>query len=178
MTRFWKLFVGLGTVLLAKHIAGAELYYTCIDPQNYRYRFELWLYRDCTDPTGADYDNPIRVYVFEGNGDAYADFSVSLTAAGPWQPTGVEACFLQTPQTCLEEGVYRFEYTLPPNPSGYYVAWARCCRNATITNLQNPLYEGVTYLAYIPPARRAGCNSAPRFSTRPPFFMCWQGLFL
>jgi gliding motility-associated-like protein len=172
MTRFWKLFVGLGTVLLAKHIAGAELYYTCIDPQNYRYRFELWLYRDCTDPTGADYDNPIRVYVFEGNGEAYADFSVSLTAAGPWQPTGVEACFLQTPQTCLEEGVYRFEYTLPPNPSGYYVAWARCCRNATITNLQNPLYEGVTYLAYIPPARRAGCNSAPRFSTRPPFFLC------
>ncbi len=164
--------MGLLSWLSAKHIAGAELYYTCIDPQNYRYRFELWLYRDCTDPTGADYDDPIRVYVFRGDGSEYANFSVSLTAFGPWRPGGVEACFLQTPQTCLEEGVYRFDYTLPPSTDGYYVAWARCCRNATITNLQNPVYQGITYLAYIPPARRAGCNSAPRFTARPPFFLC------
>jgi hypothetical protein len=111
--RSMPILAGLGVCLLAKHIAGAELYYTCIDPQNYRYRFELWLYRDCTDPTGANYDDPIRVYVFRGNGSTYADFSVSLTAFGPWQPGGIQACFLQTPQTCLEEGVYRFEYTLP-----------------------------------------------------------------
>ena len=170
--RSTPILAGLGVCLLAKHIAGAELYYTCIDPQNYRYRFELWLYRDCTDPTGANYDDPIRVYVFRGNGSTYAYFSVSLTAFGPWRPGAIQACFLQTPQTCLEEGVYRFEYTLPASTDGYYVAWARCCRNATITNLQNPLYEGVTYLAYIPPARRVGCNSAPRFTARPPFFLC------
>ena len=162
----------LASNLLAKHIAGAELYYTCVDPQNYKYRFELWLYRDCTDPTGANYDDPIRIYVFRGDGSAYTDFSVSLSAFGPWQPSGVEACFLQRPQTCLEEGVYHFDYTLPPSVDGYYVAWARCCRNATITNLQDPVYQGITYLAYIPPARRAGCNSAPRFTARPPFFLC------
>ncbi len=171
MKQLWVL-LSIPALTVAKHIAGAEIYYTCIDPANSTYRFELWLYRDCTDPTGADYDNPIRVYVFRGNGSLHTDFSVSLSAFGPWRPGGVEACFLQRPSTCLEEGVYRFNLTLPSSTEGYYVAWARCCRNATITNLQTPIYEGVTYLAQIPPARQALCNSAPRFTARPPFFLC------
>lgn len=166
---FW---LSLIAILPAKHIAGAELYYTCIDPTQHLYEFELWLYRDCTDPTGADFDNPITIFVFTGAGTLHLSQNVYLSSAGPWDPQGVEACFLTQPGTCLEEGVYRFTLTLAPSASGYYVAWARCCRNATITNLQNPVYEGVTYLAQIPPARRADCNRAPRFVNRPPFFLC------
>ncbi|MCX7980470.1 MAG: gliding motility-associated C-terminal domain-containing protein [Bacteroidia bacterium] len=169
----WRgLLLGFFSELLARHIAGADLYYKCVDPAQHRYEFELWLYRDCTDPQGADYDNPITVYVFKGDGTLYTATTAYLTQYGPWDPAGVDACFLQRPGTCLEEGVYRFYLTLPPQTDGYYVAWARCCRNATITNLQEPLYMGITYLARIPPARRADCNNSPRFTRRPPFFLC------
>lgn len=162
----------LWSLLLGRHIAGADLYYQCIDPTQNRYQFELWLYRDCTDPQGADYDNPITVYVFQGDGTLHTTATVYLTESRPWDPAGVDACFLQRPGTCLEEGLYRFVLSLPPAASGYYIAWARCCRNATITNLQDPLFMGITYLARIPPARRASCNNSPRFRQRPPFFLC------
>lgn len=164
---------GLG-LLPARHIAGADLYYRCLQhtPSSDTYEFELWLYRDCTDPEGANYDNPLYLYIFRGDGTLYQEKAISLTSAGPWNPEGVDACFLQRPGTCLEEGVYRFQLELPVSASGYYVAWARCCRNAAITNLQNPLYMGITYLARIPPARRATCNTSPVFRRRPPFFLC------
>lgn len=164
--------LALLSLSLARHIAGADLYYSCTDPAQNRYAFELWLYRDCTDPQGADYDDPITIYIFYGDGTLYTTQNVSLSQFGPWDPAGVDACFLQRPGTCLEEGVYRFTLTLPSSASGYYVAWARCCRNATITNLQSPLNMGITYLTRIPPARRASCNSSPKFVQRPPFFLC------
>ncbi|MCX8112701.1 MAG: gliding motility-associated C-terminal domain-containing protein [Bacteroidia bacterium] len=160
------------TLSLARHIAGADFYYECIDSAQNLYRFELWLYRDCTDPEGADYDNPIVLYIFQGDGILYAIQNITLTRSRPWDPEGVDACFLQRPGTCLEEGVYRFNLRLPPRADGYYVAWARCCRNAAITNLASPLNMGITYLARIPPARRAVCNTSPRFVQRPPFFLC------
>lgn len=168
----WIGFVALCTAGVARHIAGADLFYQCIDPVQSRYEFELWLYRDCTDPEGADYDNPIVIFIFRGDGTLYGTQNVFLTNSGPWNPQGVDACFLQRPGTCLEEGVYRFTLTLPPRVDGYYVAWARCCRNAAITNLASPLNMGITYLSRIPPARRAACNSSPKFVQRPPFFLC------
>ncbi|MDW8417690.1 MAG: gliding motility-associated C-terminal domain-containing protein [Bacteroidia bacterium] len=168
----WLLLTTLTVIGWSRHIAGADLFYECIDPAQNRYRFELWLYRDCTDPEGADYDNPVVIFIFRGDGTLHATQSVTLSSSGPWNPQGVDACFLQRPGTCLEEGVYRFILTLPPRTDGYYVAWARCCRNAAITNLASPLNMGITYLARIPPARRAPCNTSPRFVQRPPFFLC------
>lgn len=167
----WTAVLGL---LPARHIAGADLYYHCLQhgSSTDTYEFELWLYRDCTDPQGASYDDPIYLYLFYGDGTLYQEKPIRLTRAAPWNPEGVDACFTQRPGTCLEEGVYRFQLELPISASGYYVAWARCCRNAAITNLQNPLYMGITYLTHIPPARRATCNSSPVFRRRPPFFLC------
>lgn len=158
------------SILWARHIAGAELFYTCIDPQQGRYEITLRLYRDCTDPLGAEYDNPIVLYIFQGDGTLYTTRNVSLSQFGPWGATGVEGCALVSPNTCLEDGYYRTQLTLPPSALGYYIAWARCCRNSTITNLQNPLEMGVTFLARIPPAPDA--NSMPLFQQRPPFFLC------
>lgn len=166
----WAL--GLWAVGWGRHIAGADFYYTCINPLQNLYEFELWLYRDCTDPEGAEYDNPITVYIFRGDGSLYQTQTVYLSQSAPWNPQGVNACFLERPGTCLEEGVYTFTLTLPPRADGYYVGWARCCRNAAISNLADPLNMGITYLARIPPARRATCNSSPRFVQRPPFFLC------
>ncbi|MCX7607209.1 MAG: hypothetical protein N2170_08105, partial [Bacteroidia bacterium] len=169
----WRYMVALSLGMLsARHIAGADFYYQCVDPVQHLYLFELWLYRDCTDPAGADYDDPITIYVFRGNQTLYTTLNVRLSQSAPWNPQGIDACFLQRPGTCLEEGTYRFTLSLPPIPEGYYVAWARCCRNATITNLQDPLFMGITYLTRIPPARRVSCNSSPRFVQRPPFFLC------
>ncbi|MCS7189700.1 MAG: hypothetical protein RMJ66_07415, partial [Bacteroidia bacterium] len=85
----------------ARHIAGADFYYTCKDASQGVYEFELWLYRDCTDPEGADFDNPIVIHVFTGTGSLYLTQEVALSRAGPWDPQGVDACFLQRPNTCL-----------------------------------------------------------------------------
>lgn len=56
------------------------------------------------------------------------------------------------------------------DPGGYYVAWERCCRNYTITNIysQNPdegtLYAGQTFYLEFPPLMKNGqpfINSSP-----------------
>ncbi|MGQ9864000.1 MAG: gliding motility-associated C-terminal domain-containing protein [Bacteroidia bacterium] len=167
-----KRYVWAISLLWARHIAGAELVYTCLDPQQGRYEITLRLYRDCSDPLGAEYDNPIVLYIFRGDGTLHATQNVILSQFSPWGATGVEGCALVTPTTCLEDGYYKTELVLPPSVSGYHLAWARCCRNSAITNLQNPLDMGVTFLARIPPAADAACNSMPLFQQRPPFFLC------
>ncbi|PZR36907.1 MAG: hypothetical protein DI538_13205 [Azospira oryzae] len=71
--------------------------------------------------------------------------------------------------------IYTALITLPANtysdPAGYYVAWERCCRNYTITNIfsQNPQNSintaGQTFYLEFPPVSKNGVafiNSSPR----------------
>lgn len=157
----------------ATHIVGAELYYSCLDTTTSTYRLTLKMYRDCFLGQ-APFDNPIYLFVFDGNtGTRLQIISIPIPANTPQiVPANWDSC-VATPYTiCVQEGVYETTAVLPPRVGGYDLAWARCCRNSAITNLSNPLGEGATFLAHIPDSALARCNSMPVFKQVPPIFLC------
>ncbi|GAB4408904.1 MAG: hypothetical protein OHK0039_12280 [Bacteroidia bacterium] len=157
----------------ATHIVGAELYYKCVDSLTSQYEVTLKMYRDCL--TGmADYDNNIWLFVFNATtGNIYQTISIPKPPLTPQiQPNDWADCVGGTPTICVEEGIYKTTLAFPPSPAGYYLGWARCCRNGTITNLSQPLNAGVTFLARIPGSGDASCNSMPTFDQVPPIFLC------
>lgn len=156
----------------ATHIVGAELFYECINPNSNQYRLTLKLYRDCLNGE-ADFDNPIFLFVFSTTtGQLLQDIAINFPGATNLEPENIDACVARPPRICVEEGVYETIVTLPPRRGGYHLAWARCCRNARIDNLFDPLGEGVSFLAEIPDPEVAECNSMPKFKQVPPVFLC------
>ncbi|MEM6261670.1 MAG: PKD domain-containing protein [Bacteroidota bacterium] len=164
----------MGHSLRATHIVGAELYYECLDPQTNAYRVTLKMYRDCFRGQ-APFDDPLYLFLFAGDssGQLITTQSVPKPPLTPRiQPANWDSC-VGTPNTiCVEEGIYTTIMTLPPRRGGYNIAWARCCRNSAITNLANPLSEGVSFLAHVPDSALATCNSMPVFRNTPPIFLC------
>lgn len=160
----------LATRAMAAHIAGAELVYSC--QGNNIYHIKLKLYRDCAGG-GAGFDDPLQLHIFRGDGMLYNIYDIAV----PWStpqvlPENWNAC-VGTPYTfCVEEGTYEIDVQLPPFPSGYNIAWTRCCRNNIITNLAAPECEGITFLAHIPGPAAASCNSMPVFNNTPSLFLC------
>ena len=155
--------------LQGSHIVGAELTYTCTG--NSLYNVRLTLYRDCNSST--QFDNPIELYVFNrANNGVYTTITIPAPSAVSVVPENWDACVATPYQLCIERATYVTNINLPPNNSGYYFAWSRCCRNSTITNLADPQCEGVTFLAAVPPVSAAACNSMPVFSNTPSVFLC------
>lgn len=73
-------------------------------------------------------------------------------------------CFTAPVNICYREARYTFNVTLPPNPNGYIIAYQRCCRNNSISNIVNPQSAGATYLATIPSSAFTSNNSNPVYT--------------
>ena len=165
--------VGSSINTFATHIVGAELYYTCTGTSGdtSTYELELKLYRDCLNGQ-APYDPLIYLFIFDD--ETGANLQTIPINQPPNTPEIVPQwnnCLATPPALCVEEGVYTTTIELT-NDRGYNLGWSRCCRNAAITNLANPLAEGITFLAHVPPTVDAVCNSMPQFDQVPPIFLC------
>lgn len=156
----------------AYHIAGGEL--TVQHLSGNIFRLKLTLFRDCTNPQGSPFDDTITVGVFRRNDDTPVDsFHVGFTSGFPLELTGA-AC-VAPPAVCLEQGEYIRNITLPDQPGGYYLVWERCCRNASVANLDDPISTGMAFYCEVPdPALH---NSTPQFNTPPAPFLCEEQFF-
>jgi gliding motility-associated-like protein len=159
--------------LHATHIVGAELFYECLNSSGNTYLLRLRMLRDCQFGE-APFDEVITLFIFPRNNPGnYTMLNVLKPASTPRViNTGYERCVNNSSQPCVEEGIYETTATLPPIQGGYDVAWARCCRNNNIDNLNQPLNQGVTFLAHIPGPERATCNSMATFNQNLPTFIC------
>lgn len=157
----------------ATHIVGAELTYECLNTSANNYRLRLRMLRDCQFGE-APFDEVITIFIFPRNDPGnYIMLNVIKPASTPRVVnTGFERCVSNASQPCVEEGIYEVTTTLPPVQGGYDVAWARCCRNSNIDNLNQPLNQGVTFLAHIPGPERAACNTMATFNQNLPTFIC------
>lgn len=164
---------GWGNAARATHIVGAELTYECANVASNTYNVVLRMFRDCDDGE-AEFDDPIFIFAFsEAVPGSYLIFDADLPPSTPEIiPEEWDDCVGRPYNLCVEEAVYRRQISLPPQNGGWQLAWARCCRNAAIDNLVNPLDLGVTFLARIPSPQEATCNSMPTFNTRLPVFIC------
>jgi hypothetical protein len=61
---------------------------------------------------------------------------------------------------------------------GIYVAYQRCCRNAALSNIADPIAAGATYFVHIPEPSVTDCNSSPRFTTELNAKLCYGYSYL
>ena len=154
----------------SKHIIGGVLSYECLGGGTYK--FTMKMYRDCYDPTGAGFDNPAPFTFFKGNQEI-TTMMVNAQMIEDVDPPPIP-CLILPDNVCVQEGIYEFQYTFTdwPSTESYHVSYQRCCRNATVINIQNPDDVGATFTIEILPASQALCNSSPTFNTFPPIVIC------
>lgn len=141
------------------------------------------VYRDCIngspfapfegfpDPNGNI--NPAVFTVFDALGNVILSSIFTPISKSPVPPSNNSPCAPTTSgNVCVEEAIYEATVNLPPLPGGYYIAYQRCCRNGTILNLINPGAVGATYWEHIPGPEVVAVNNSPRFSNRPPTYIC------
>jgi gliding motility-associated-like protein len=81
-------------------------------------------------------------------------------------------CLIIPDDVCVHTSTYRDTVFLETIPDGYQFVYQRCCRNQTITNINQPTEVGATYNITLTQAAMEGCNSTPRFKEWPPIFVC------
>jgi gliding motility-associated-like protein len=154
----------------ATHVVGGEIYYDNLGANNYRINMKV--YRDCLNGV-PPFDNPAFFTIFDASGNVYTTLQVAYTNSISVPPSINSPCAPTTVgNACVEEAIYTATVTLPPLIGGYYIAYQRCCRNMTILNLVNPNSVGATYWEHIPGPEVVAVNSSPRFTNRPPIYIC------
>ena len=193
--RFWGIPVAILVLTLsgyngfAAHIIGGEMYYECLgyaqngqDSTKRIYRITIKLWRDCQAQNAAGFDNPVGFTVFRRQGTTYQivrapggsqEFNVSLLNPIPTRIAPPNyPCLEIPPNVCVEEGTYMTDITLPIINEEYVIAWQRCCRNNTITNIYTPEATGATFTIEIHPEAQRTCNNSPQFKGFPPTIIC------
>ena len=160
--------------LKATHIVGGEMNYTCLG--NNQYEITLTIFRDCFNGSpNAWFDDPASIGVFHGQTNVLLDEILI-----PWDPMLNDTldpvlssvCLVAPPDVCVHTTTYTATITLPPLAAGYTLAYQRCCRNQTITNIVDPLDTGATYSVFISGTALDVCNSNPKFQSWPPLYIC------
>jgi len=164
-------FALLPVSLKATHIVGGEMNYTCLG--NNQYEIKLTIFRDCFNGVPW-FDNPASIGVFTSNNLLFTQALVPLDFSqnDTLQPTLISDCFVIPPNVCVHTTTYTTVVTLPFLPGGYQIAYQRCCRNNTISNIIAPEDTGATYSIEIGPQALQECNSSPVFNNWPPLYIC------
>jgi gliding motility-associated-like protein len=89
-------------------------------------------------------------------------------------PPAITNPCLQPINVCIEQAFFTGTYTFPPIPGGYTLVYQRCCRNSAIQSI--PANTGATYVAHLS-NNTYTVNSSPRFTRRPPLFICADSYF-
>ncbi len=178
------LFSGYGSAILATHIVGGQMTYSCIG--NNKYVITLYVQRDCIN--GADtvyFDNPAEIGVYNAydrsvawrvgiNGKIDLEFFNDDTI----NETINSGCVAPGQKVCVHQSVYRKVITLPFSEQGYIIAYQRCCRNTTLSNIIDPLETGTTFAMTISAQDMQLCNSNPVFGPFPPIYTCQDKAFV
>lgn len=164
----------LGHEAQASHAAAADLSYTCIG--NNRYQVTLKMYRDCSGIT-----LPTVPLINISGANSCNGFSQTL----PLNLTSVVeipiACHTFSAQSSCnggtipgyQENIYTGILDMSAFSTGctWTISYFNCCRNAAITNLDNPSSQGI-YIETTLLDGNLACNSSPSFANIPIFVVC------
>ena len=167
----------------ATHLVGGEMTYTHLG--NNQYQITLTVYRDCgpTNTLGTGFDDQVYVGLWDGTGQIQPNDVVTMGLAGS-NVSNVPVvlgnpCGTPPEELCIEKAIYTTVVSLPPTTYGWDLIWQRCCRNPSISNLQNfggTDNPGATLVAHVPGdvpgLTDAHENSAPTFASLPPVAVC------
>jgi len=156
----------------ATHIVGGDFYYDYLG--NNQYRITLKLYVDCINGSdkAIESDRQAIIGIFDGaTGNMESTFL--MTRGLPYRLDKLYYECVRPPRdVCVDGYTYQKTLTINPGRNGKILAFQRCCRNNSITNIYNPESTGSTYWIKIPPHTLAGVNNAARFNELPPNYLC------
>ena len=157
--------------LLATHIVGGEMTYTCLG--NNLYEIKLTIFRDCYSGIPW-FDDPASVGIFDNEGSLVDEIPIDLDPMlnDTLNPNLNSDCFVAPPNVCVNTTTYTTIVNLPFIPGGYQLVYQRCCRNNTIANIHSPEDVGATYSIEISEKALQQCNSSPVFNNWPPLYIC------
>ena len=162
----------------ARHIIGGEITYECLGTDTIRntvtFQFEIRVYRDCFGG-GALFDPNFSFGIYYKEGNRWRVHEVRDVVIDQISEVGLNTdnpCVIIPPTVCVEKGVYRFIRELPIRTSSYMIAYQRCCRNNTISNIWDPGDQGAAYTIEITSAAQQSCNNSPKFRQFPPIVIC------
>lgn len=155
--------------LFGTHIIGGNMTYRCLG--NDRYEFTLLLFRDCNCFNCADFDQNVGIGVYRCGNNVNCNlqnqsnslFTISTPLVSRSTIINPVIPGFQLPEQCLQRGTYVFTLTLPPSNENYYVAYQRCCRPETVTNIPDSRNVGMTIFSKVQSNAAASCNNGPVF---------------
>lgn len=163
----------------ATHIVGGEVTYRHITGNTYQVK--LILRRDCfLGSPEAEFDNPASIGVFTAGGDLAkwlpglvdGQLLIPFMASDTLNEFIRSDCGFEGTQVCVHETTYQGFVNLPNRAGGYILAYQRCCRNASLNNIIEPLETGTTYWVAIGERAIQVNNSSPVFNQWPDVYIC------
>ncbi len=155
----------------ASHIVGGE--FELLHIQDFSYKLNMVLYFDQLNGAAGAREPSIVVYIYRKSDNVQMDqYTLTLDTEDLVPYSNVDC---DNGELVTSRIFYSRNITLSPDqyndPQGYYIAWERCCRNYSITNIESadPLTNGIsagqTFYLEFPPVVKDGVpfvNSTPR----------------
>ncbi len=155
---------GLVGPAAATHIVGGQLRMTHLRADTYT--FGLTLYFDDVNGSSGALDNAAMLAIYEKGTHIRLDLVEVRLTNRQLVAYSTPSCAISSLAT--SQLSYERDFTLNraryASPRGYYVAWERCCRNRSITNIRTPDDVGQTFYLEFPALLRNGqpfINSTP-----------------
>ncbi|HHZ81328.1 MAG TPA: PKD domain-containing protein [Flavobacteriales bacterium] len=176
---FGLLFMAFSAEAWATHLIGSEMYYVDLGGGNYQ--ITLKVYRECgpANTQGTDFDDIIYLGIFYSGTNQLQqveDVFLNFNTVQNIPVIMTNPCGTPPPDLCVEEATYTKTLMLGATALGYEIAWQRCCRNPSISNVQNAGgtdNPGMTATVHIPGTNATnGDNSSPVFQAFPPVALC------
>ena len=165
---FWILLLLPMRQGIAAHLVGGEITYRCLG--NNDYEIQMIIYRDGMS-TGAPFDPTAVVTIYNSSNMIVQNLYIPILSISNLPLQAPNNCTSLPNNVITEKGLYIDTVNLPPILGGYTITHQRCCRNNTITNINNAnSVWGSTYTTRIPSLDN--CNSSPRYSSDPPVVLC------
>jgi len=163
----------------ATHIVGGEIQLSLVKNQaGVTHKLDLNLYFDDINGQIGAIDQTLNLGIFRKSDNLLMGYTtlplvnnnlISYTNPACVQNNSVRTRLLQ----------YSVFINLPPDnfsdTQGYYIAWERCCRNSTITNIQNPAGAGAVFYLEFPAQKQNGTtfsDSSPTLKTLTGDYIC------
>ncbi|MBK7799702.1 MAG: gliding motility-associated C-terminal domain-containing protein [Saprospiraceae bacterium] len=171
------MFCSFQYVSYSTHLVGGQLSYKCLG--NGFYEIRLVVRRDCLN--GADtvfFDNPAVIGAFYGDGQKAfrvgidGVFDMDYVKNDTLKEKVDNFCVGKNQEVCVHEAIYTKRIFLPFDERGYILAYQRCCRNTSLSNVVDPLETGTTYAIKFSAIDLLSCNSNPQFGNFPPIYVC------
>lgn len=162
--------------LKAEHIVSGTMYYEYLGPgtvpNTNMYEITMRLFTDCNIDKRIEPNLEIGIYKGTPGNYTFVTKRTAFLGGSPRTTQELGNCALLLSNICVGLATYTFREELPISSSNYLIAYQRCCRNMTITNILDPGRTGSTIYMEITPESQKLKNSSPKFDNVPPLVAC------